>query len=262
MNIARFLTALGLAALGLPALAADGMSLTGETEYTSGKYGGARSTDILFMPFVARYEAGPTIVKLTVPYVEISGPGNVQIAGGTGVGQAATGPVTPATPRGKVSGLGDIVAGASYNAFYDASSGLLIDIGSKLKFATASKNKGLGTGKSDFSVQADAYRSLSRSGTLMATLGYTWMGKPEGGNFRNVAFASLGIAWKLDADTTASGFLDYRQAVAAAGAAPRELTFYLSRRLGKHWKIQACALVGASGASPAKGIGAALGYSM
>lgn len=272
MKAYPFLTWLGLAAFSLPALAADDQSaqhpltpwtLSSEAEYSSGKYGGSAPTDILYMPFVAKYESGSAIFKLTVPYVEISGPGNVHIvSAGLPAPLIGSLPSTLSTQRSKASGLGDIVASGSTNILYDATSGLLLDMGSKIKFATASKDKGLGTGKHDFGVQIDAYQSLGKATTLMATLGYTWMGKPEGQNFRNIAFTSLGIAHKISPDTTLSAFFDVRQAVVNGSPIPRELTFYLSHRLDQHWKIQGYALVGASDASPQKGIGATLGYSL
>ena len=255
---------LGLSTASLPTLATDKLSLSSEVEYSSGKYGGTEATDILFVPFVAKFESGPTILKLTVPYVEINGPGNVLIAnaGPVPIGTITTPLMTASTQRSRASGLGDIMASVSYNAFYDAPSGLLVDIGSKIKFATASKAQGLGTGKNDFGLQADVYQSLGRATTLMATLGYTWMGKPEGSNFRNIVSTSVGLAYKLDTDTTLSAFLDVRQSVVSTHPTPRELTLYVSRSLGKHWKIQTYALTGMSEASPRKGIGATLGYSL
>jgi hypothetical protein len=263
---------LGLATFSLPAFTADGLSqqsalahwtLSSEMEYSSGKYGNVEATDILYLPLVAKYESGSAIFKLTVPYVEISGPADVQIVSAGQPGPVSDSPPsTPLAKRGTVSGLGDIVASGSTPIFYKVSSGLMLDIGGKIKFATASKAKGLGSGEHDFGVQADAYQSLGKATTLMATLGYTWMGKPESRNFRNIAFASVGIARKIDPDITLSGFLDIRQSVVSGSPAPRELSFYLSRRLSKNWKIQAYALVGISDASPQKGIGATLGYSM
>jgi hypothetical protein len=246
----------------MPAFAADGLTLSSETEVSSGKYGGTEATDILFVPFVAKYESGLARLKLTVPYVEISGPGNVQIVNAANPGAITASPMTPSTQRDKASGLGDIVASASYNVLYDPATGMLLDIGGKIKFATASKDKGLGTGKNDYSAQADAYKSLGQASTLMATLGYTWMGKPEASNFRDVVFASAGLAYRLNADTVLSSFVDYRQSVVKSGPAPCELTLYISHRLDNHWKIQAYALTGRSDASPGKGIGASLAYSL
>ncbi len=262
--------AFGLAACSLTVHAADGpganLTLSSEMEYSSGKYGGNEATDILYLPFVAKLESGPALFKLTVPYVEINSPGKVQIVNamppGPGPGPLVAGPIVAATPRGRASGLGDMVASASYNVFYDAPSGLLLDLGGKIKLPTADKDKGLGTGKFDLGLQADVYKTLGRATTLLASLGYTWMGKPEGENFRNIAYASLGVAHPIDPDTTLSAFLDYRQAVVAGSAAPRELTVYLTRRLDKNWKIQAYLLAGMSDASPRKGLGATLAYSM
>src|SRR5262244_4109710 len=51
-------------------------------EYSSGDYGAPQKTDIFYVPFAVKYETGPWAYKLTVPYVEITGPGNVIGAGG------------------------------------------------------------------------------------------------------------------------------------------------------------------------------------
>src|SRR5437763_13386023 len=68
--------------LATPQLAsAQGMSVGTGFDYTSGKYGGSQSTDTLYIPFYARYETGPLVLRLTVPYVTITGPGNVIGAG-------------------------------------------------------------------------------------------------------------------------------------------------------------------------------------
>src|SRR4051812_10300 len=89
---------------------AQGLSLGTGFDYTSGNYGGSQSTDTLYIPFYARYESGPLVLKLTVPYLKITGPGNVVGAGGDRV-------VVPGRDVGRrtESGLGDMVGSAFYN---------------------------------------------------------------------------------------------------------------------------------------------------
>jgi len=87
------------------AVAGDsGFSLTTGMDYSSGKYGGTQSTDILYIPLTGKYETGRWIFQLTVPYVRITGPGNVT-QGGIVLGAAKTTRTTEA-------GLGDVVAGS------------------------------------------------------------------------------------------------------------------------------------------------------
>src|SRR4051812_435575 len=67
-----------LAAAIQPALGAEGLTtLSVGADYTTGKYGASDSTDILYIPFTGKYEVGPWTAKLVVPWIRITGPGNV-----------------------------------------------------------------------------------------------------------------------------------------------------------------------------------------
>src|SRR5437879_13899860 len=76
--------ALGLLAFAQGALAADGgeLSLGVGFNYSSGEYGTSTTTEILSIPIIARYERGPWIFKLTVPYLSIPGGTSVVPGGG------------------------------------------------------------------------------------------------------------------------------------------------------------------------------------
>ena len=61
------------------AFAADAgvFSITSGVDYSSGKYGSQDRTDITSIPVIGKYEVDSWVFKLTVPYVSITGPGNV-----------------------------------------------------------------------------------------------------------------------------------------------------------------------------------------
>src|SRR5437764_8948928 len=109
----------------LPAVSqADGITLGTGFDYTSGSYGASQKTDILYVPFYARYETGRALFRLTVPYVRITGPGNVLGAGADRVtipGRAGA--------RRTESGLGDIVASAFYNVLSERTSAIGLELG-------------------------------------------------------------------------------------------------------------------------------------
>ncbi|MDR4517718.1 MAG: hypothetical protein MRK00_10095 [Nitrosomonas sp.] len=66
------------ASLGIQNTAiADGFSFSTGMDFTQGKYGGATNTDIWYVPFTGRYTKGPASVRVTIPYLDISGPGNI-----------------------------------------------------------------------------------------------------------------------------------------------------------------------------------------
>ena len=83
------------------------LTLSTGFDYSSGKYGGSQSTDILYVPFTGRYRLDPWMFRLTVPYISVTGPDTV-IPGIGAVGR----PVAPIATR---SGLGDVIAAATYS---------------------------------------------------------------------------------------------------------------------------------------------------
>ncbi len=144
------------------AMSADKTTLSTGMTYLKGDYGQASDTEILYVPFTLKHRTGPWTLKVTVPYLRITGPGGVLPDLG------ATGATTPA---GTNSGLGDIIAGATYRAYYDAERGLLVNLTGKVKLPTADKNKGLGTGETDWYAESSVYK-ISGAWTPFATLGY------------------------------------------------------------------------------------------
>src|SRR5215467_11554119 len=80
-KLARAVVLLGTAygAGGALAAAAQEGSLSVGTgfDYSSGNYGTSETTDIVSVPVFGKYEYGRWLFRLTVPYIRISGPGNV-----------------------------------------------------------------------------------------------------------------------------------------------------------------------------------------
>src|SRR5258705_1572146 len=61
---------------------ADGVFTLGTGfDYTTGKYGTSEKTEILYVPLSGKYETGPWTFRAVVPYIRITGPGNVVGAG-------------------------------------------------------------------------------------------------------------------------------------------------------------------------------------
>jgi hypothetical protein len=65
----------------------------------------------------------------------------------------------------------------------------LKEISQIFKLATASASKNLGTGENDFAVQNSLGRSFGGFNTSL-TLGYTYVGKPKGGNYQNAFYGT------------------------------------------------------------------------
>jgi hypothetical protein len=110
--------------------------------------------------------------------------------------------------RTSEDGLGEIVAGATYNLLPPTENGFIFDVGAKVKFGTADEDKRLGTGEEDYSLQGDLYKTFG-SWAALWTLGYRWYGDPSGIDLENVFFARwarcISSATRLRADYSMTG---------------------------------------------------------
>lgn len=265
--VSALLTSLfALGAASATAAEPGSFTLSTGLNYSSGTYGTDTTTTITSMPIIARYDRGPWILKLTVPYLRITGASNVIPGVGTvananprgrGRGPAGGGTAPSTTTTGTAEGWGDIVAAATYNAY--GSADLAVDLTGKVKFGTADADEGLGTGENDYAAQVDVYKTYGRI-TAFAGLGYNVLGSSQFIQLDNVFNATVGGAYKFDDQTTAGLMLDAREKTSASGHEQSELTAYVTHKLDRHWKTQAYALKGMATGSPDWGVGAFVGY--
>jgi hypothetical protein len=235
----------------VPSLAlAQGLTLATGFDYTTGKYGGSETTDMLYVPFIAKYERERWTFKATVPYIRLTGPGNVVGAGADRVTLPGE-----AVGRRTESGLGDIVASAFYNAISERTAPFGLDLGAKVKLGTADETRGLGTGRNDYSLQADAFKPLG-SFSLFGSLGRRWYGDPPGVDLHDVFYGAVGAAYRVNSSTSAGLAYDYRPAITDSGGKISELTAFSSHRVGAGWKLQPYVVMGFGDASPDWGAGA------
>ena len=233
---------------------AEGLTLGAGVEYTTGSYGAPEKTDTLYVPFFGKYETGRWTLRLTVPWLEITGPGNVVGVGGDRIVlPGATG------PRRTESGLGDIVASGFYNVISERTAPVGVDLGAKVKFGTADETKGLGTGENDVAVQADFFKPLGAA-SAFGSIGYRWYGDPPGVTLKDVFYFSLGASYRYT-DTLSAGLAyDYRPSITPNGGEISELTAFISQRVGPKTKLQPYLILGFGKASPDYGAGLQVSY--
>jgi hypothetical protein len=245
MKIARSLAAVLLAATA-PVDAQDSggrLSVSLGGDHSSGRYGGTSSTNVSYVPLTLRYERADLMLKLTLPYVSISGPGTV-VGGDRPIVVDSAGNAQ----RRRVSGFGDVVASAGYTVH--SSRAITIDVTAKIKLATASASDGLGTGKNDYSLQSDAFRTFG-SLTAFAGLGYRWYG----------FFGSAGASYKAGDTLSFGAAADYRQAIVAGRDPIVELAPFVSVKLKPDTKLQFYVVRGFTDSSPDWGAGTVLTHS-
>jgi hypothetical protein len=245
----RLIPAFSLLAVLSSAMADDRLSLTTGFDYSTGKYGGTKSVDILYIPVTATYEEDKLTLKLTVPYIRVTGAGAGVIPGLGRTGPASNG----RTPTTTSSGLGDVIASAGYQ-IYNVNA-LRLDLVGKVKLGTADPNKGLGTGKNDYSAEVDGYYVVRKT-TFFATAGYKIVGVPAGITLNNVAYGEIGASQKLDDINSVGGMLDVAQSPSPVGAGPETVTAFITHKLSDTTKVQPYVLRGLSNGSPDFGFGA------
>ncbi|HEY0665754.1 MAG TPA: hypothetical protein VGD24_06795 [Gallionella sp.] len=244
-----------LAATAARADAAEKFGLETGMAYTTGKYGGARSTEMVYVPFTARYQVDAWSLKLTVPYLRITGPASaINLLNGVSL----TGTAADAAPVTR-SGLGDVQLSATRNAYNGGESGLVLNVTGKVKLGTASSSEGLGTGKNDYAAQSELFRVQERA-TTFGTLGYRVHGSPAGYSLRNVFYGSLGGSYKFDQALQGGAMLNLGQKATATGSQRMETIFFLNRRIDNAWKAQGYVLKGYTNAVPDWGVGATVTY--
>lgn len=243
------LMALTIVMFTLPAWAETTTSLSAGFDFSSGKYGGTTTTNIIYIPVTGKVQFESIYLKLVVPYIRVSSAGTGVVRG---MGRVRT---TTSTTTTTQSGLGDVIFSAGYTFYEDNK--LALDLVGNIKFGTADPDKDLGTGKNDYSAQIDGFYTLKAT-TLFATSGYKIIGAPAGVSVNNIAYGSIGVSQKLSEATRAGIALDAAQGSSELSPGTREISVFVSNNISKNKKIQTSVMKGFSDGSPDFGFGLSL----
>jgi len=247
------------ASLALAENSAGSWKIATGFDVSEGDYGGGPDTEIFYLPVSIAYSDGPWSVKVTLPWLEIKGPGNV-VGGGEGGVIIGRGGQSGQGERVRTeSGIGDIWLAGTYSVESVDPNLFYLDLTGKVKLPTADEDKGLGTGEMDYTLQADIYKSAGQW-TPMATLAYKIKGDPDGIALDNVLYLSAGADYRLDDQRNLGGSLDYQQASTSAADDALELFLYMGQRLSAQWSGSIYTYLGLTDGSPDYGVGMQAGY--
>jgi len=171
-------------------------------DYVAGKYGAkcavsvtnlsctTTGTTVFEIPATAMLQLSRLRLEVTVPYIDIEGPG--KFAGNFGLPII----VAPASNEPKHrSGLGDFSFGAAWLIAREGTFFPAVEIAGITKLPTASGN--LGTGKYDYGAQVNLYRTLAPGLTAYGSLGYLWVGDINTIKLHSGARATAGADFKF-----------------------------------------------------------------
>ena len=236
----------------MPALAQDDdtkITLSAGMDFTSGRYGGDTDIEDIYAPLTVTTSHGRVAWRLTVPYLSVRGPEGTVIYDPGGEPLPGSGEIVTE------SGLGDVIGSVTiYDVIYSRRLGFAMDLTGKVKFGTADEDKGLGTGKNDYSVQADFYKFANQF-TLLGSMGYKFRGEPTDVELEDVFMASVGGIYKFSPKTRAGLIFDYRESSIIGNDPIQELTGFVSRRISENWRFQVYALTGFTDSSPDLAVG-------
>jgi hypothetical protein len=232
------------------AMAGKKFSFSTGATYISGDYGRSEKTEIYIVPFTFKYKIEKFKFKLTLPYIEKTGPKNVI----RDIGQVGQQVLTKRTTE---KGLGNISASIRYKFYYNQQYKFLMDLEGKVNIGTASESKGLGTGKTDYSFKLGLYKVFDRL-TPYTKFGYKIFGSPQ---LHDVFFASAGMSYKVNPILSAGFDFAWREKVSDTGVNKRQLTGFSSQKITKNWGLQEYVIKGFGRSTADWGGGLSVKYS-
>lgn len=248
--------AFGVCAGGGLLAQAQEMTAAVGAEYTTGDYGGGADTDVFYVPFSAGLETDDWSVQLSVPWLNLSGPG-VFLGENIPLVRDGRAPVRGAGED--VSGLGDVSLIATRTFDLDAQSDWQVDLTGRVKFATADETNGLSTGEMDYSAAIDVTRNFD-AWSIFAGGGYRITGDPAGQPLDDTAFASLGASYYTESGTNWGAALDFTQAATAGTDDALEASGWVSVSLSEKARLQIYGLAGLTDGGPDMGAGMRLAF--
>jgi len=180
-------------------------------------------------------------------YIRIDGPGDVIIG--------PDGEQLPGVPTdsGLREGWSDLSLGASYRLPLQGPAGTQFTLSGRAKVPTSPKSAQLSSGKFDYSVRAEVSAAV---GSIMpfASVGYRFLGDPEGVDLKNGFSVSGGVSVSLGRKVLIAS-LDHTSATSASTKDARSLFGGFSLPVGSRLNLTGYAVLGLSESSPDHGVG-------
>jgi Putative MetA-pathway of phenol degradation len=252
-------------ALGLLAVSSAGaeerpwFSLAAAVDYSVGDYGTGKDTTIVYAPFTLGVSPIDRLwLKVTVPFLHQTTQNVVLTGGGVASRKEQKGKLAKPATATTEEGLGDVLGKVSFTILQEQPLLPEIEPYVKIKFPTADKDRGLGTGEFDETVGVDLSKNLVGGLFGYLTLAYTFIGEPPGADLRNSFGWSVGAAYAVVQPLSVFAFLDGATAVARGQDDPLDVRIGVELKLVKALKLTVTGTRGLSNGSPDWGASAGL----
>jgi len=245
----------------MPALAADDdprWLFSSSVNYSIGDYGTNKDTTIVYVPFTFGVRPVDTLwINVTVPWIYQNSQNVVVTGGGVATRKKAAGKFAQPATATTESGLGDVLLKVSYVLPEGKTFIPEIEPYVKIKFPTADKDRGLGTGEYDETIGVDLSKQLIGPLFGYVTVAYTFVGSPPGAHFDNSFGWSVGAAYNVIPGLSLFAFLDGSTAISPGQADPLELRVGAEYRIIRELKFTGAVTRGLSNGSADWGLSAA-----
>jgi len=259
-----YCTLFGLLLIPCSLMADSQLDFSVAFEKTSGDYGLENTTDISRLPVVVQYIDEAWRLSLSVPFISVTGDGSIT-PGIVGVVRNDSALTTSGSGSGNASsvatvdtesGLGDITTSVSY-AFMPQNSEMFYELTASVKWGTASANKGLGSGENDYSISLYSQYEKYEVEPFF-NIGYLFIGDTNEMDYDDVFFASTGIMYSVNPQTSFSVVYDYQQGTTNITDEAKSLGVYVNRRFSKDWSGSAFLFGGLTDSVADTGVGLSL----
>ncbi len=195
--------------------------------------------------------SGRFSASVSLPYISSTAPQEVIINQGGLFGTPLLASDIARTDRVKREGIGDLSLNAAYQL---PVSGVNASLGASVKLPTASRKKGLGTGKFDYGVSGQLSRKLGSIVPFVGA-GYTIIGQPDNFETRNIVSGTAGSHVLLGKSGVLSASYSYEQSASTGIGDSQSINLGVGTNLAPSVRIAVDGALGLSDAAPDTKVG-------
>jgi hypothetical protein len=187
----------------------------------------------------------------SLPYISSTAPQEVIINQGGLFGTPLLGSSGTQSGQVKREGIGDLSLAAAYQL---PVTGLDASIGASVKVPTASREKGLGTGKVDYGVSGQLSKKLGAVVPFVGA-GYTIIGEPDNFETRNTLSGTAGSHLLLGKNSALTASYSYEQSASSSIGNSQSINMGFGTNLTRSVRIGVDGALGLSDAAPDTRVG-------
>jgi hypothetical protein len=200
--------------------------------YKTGDFGTPTKSELFYLQPALGYVTPRYDVSITIPYLFLNN---------TTAGQSTT-----------EEGIGDIYLHGGYVFLPETFDGYSLYGSISLKLPTADKDKGLGTGETDYGGFLGAGKRIGQN-RFTFSAGYIFVGSPAGVNFNNVYIYDIGYA-RIFTRTELLVWYEGRGAMVSGAKSPQEINVGFFHILNKDYSLKGSTFVGLNNGGPDFGL--------